>query len=130
MSDNTPAIRKRLLSLDILRGADMFLLTVIGPLAYALNKSFGLPKAVLAQFDHAWGGFTLWDIIMPLFIFMSGAAVPFAMKGRLDDNRARWRYWRHVLSRFALLRACRSRLHLVGNNSDVRSDGACRNVRN
>jgi predicted acyltransferase len=103
MSDNTPAIRKRLLSLDILRGADMFLLTVIGPLAYALNKSFGLPKAVLAQFDHAWGGFTLWDIIMPLFIFMSGAAVPFAMKGRLDDNRARWRYWRHVLSRFALL---------------------------
>jgi predicted acyltransferase len=81
----------------------MFLLTVVGPFVWALDKSFGLPKGVLAQFDHAWGGFSLWDIIMPLFIFMSGAAVPFAMKGRLDDGHARWRYWRHVLSRFALL---------------------------
>ncbi len=103
MNDKTAAAKKRLLSLDILRGADMFLLTVIGPFVYALNRSFGLPRAVLAQFDHAWGGFSLWDIIMPLFIFMSGAAVPFAMKGRLDGGRARWRYWRHVLSRFALL---------------------------
>ena len=103
MNDKTATAKKRLLSLDMLRGADMFLLTVIGPFVWALNKSFGLPKGVLAQFDHAWGGFSLWDIIMPLFIFMSGAAVPFAMKGRLDDGHARWRYWRHVLSRFALL---------------------------
>jgi predicted acyltransferase len=104
LMDNPAAAKKRrLVSLDILRGADMFLLTVIGPFVWALDKSFGLPKGVLAQFDHAWGGFTLWDIIMPLFIFMSGAAVPFAMKGRLDDGRARWRYWRHVLSRFAVL---------------------------
>ena len=103
MNDKTATAKKRLLSLDILRGADMFLLTVVGPFVWALDKSFGLPKGVLAQFDHAWGGFSLWDIIMPLFIFMSGAAVPFAMKGRLDDGHARWRYWRHVLSRFALL---------------------------
>ena len=103
MNDKTATAKKRLLSLDILRGADMFLLTVVGPFVWALDKSFGLPKGVLAQFDHAWGGFSLLDIIMPLFIFMSGAAVPFAMKGRLDDGHARWRYWRHVLSRFALL---------------------------
>ena len=103
MGNENTAKSKRLLSLDVLRGLDMFLLTVIGPFVWALDKSFGLPKGVLAQFDHAWGGFTLWDIIMPLFIFMSGAAVPFAMKGRLEDGHARWRYWRHVLSRFALL---------------------------
>ena len=103
MGSETAMRNKRLLSLDILRGADMFLLTVVGPFVQALDKAFGLPKGVLAQFSHAWGGFTLWDIIMPLFIFMSGAAVPFAMKGRLDDGRARGRYWRHVASRFALL---------------------------
>ena len=103
MGNENTAKGKRLLSLDVLRGLDMFLLTVIGPFVWALDKSFGLPKGVLAQFDHAWGGFTLWDIIMPLFIFMSGAAVPFAMKGRLEDGHARGRYWRHVLSRFALL---------------------------
>ena len=103
MGNENTAKSKRLLSLDVLRGLDMFLLTVIGPFVWALDKSFGLPKGVLAQFDHAWGGFSLWDIIMPLFIFMSGAAVPFAMKGRLEDGHARGRYWRHVLSRFALL---------------------------
>ena len=103
MGNQNAAKGKRLLSLDVLRGLDMFLLTVIGPFVWALDKSFGLPKGVLAQFDHAWGGFSLWDIIMPLFIFMSGAAVPFAMKGRLEDGHARGRYWRHVLSRFALL---------------------------
>ena len=92
MGNENTGKSKRLLSLDVLRGLDMFLLTVIGPFVWALDKSFGLPKGVLAQFDHAWGGFTLWDIIMPLFIFMSGAAVPFAMKGRLEDGHARGRF--------------------------------------
>ena len=94
---------RRLASLDVLRGLDMFLLAVAGPLFYALDRAFDLPDALMRQFSHGWGGFTLWDIIMPLFIFMSGAAVPFAMGKRLDDGRAGWCYWRHVLSRFALL---------------------------
>ncbi|MBR1922047.1 MAG: DUF5009 domain-containing protein [Kiritimatiellae bacterium] len=96
-------MNKRLVSLDLLRGLDMFLLTVVGPFFYCLNKAVGLPRGLMSQFSHGWGGFTLWDIIMPLFIFMSGAAVPFALGRRLDDGRAGWRYWRHVLSRFALL---------------------------
>ena len=40
----------------------------------------------MAQFRHPWGGFALWDIIMPLFIFMCGAAIPFALTRRLDEN--------------------------------------------
>jgi Uncharacterized conserved protein len=93
----------RLFSLDILRGLDMVLLTVVGPLFYAINSTWELPKSVMAQFRHAWGGFTLWDIIMPLFIFMSGASVPFALSRRMDGGHAGWRYWRHVLIRVALL---------------------------
>ena len=89
MGSETAMRNKRLLSLDILRGADMFLLTVVGPFVQALDKAFGLPKGVLAQFSHAWGGFTLWDIIMPLFIFMSGAAVPFAVLNSTIRNRQR-----------------------------------------
>lgn len=81
----------------------MILLTVIGPCVIAMNAACGLPDQVLAQFRHSWVGFSLWDIIMPLFIFASGAAVPFAMKKRLKDGRAGWGYWRHVLGRFALL---------------------------
>ena len=94
---------ERLYSLDLLRGLDMFLLVVIGPFFSALNKTVSLPPAVMGQFHHNWGGFTLWDIIMPLFIFMCGAAVPFALRRRLVDGHAGWTYWRHVLVRVALL---------------------------
>ena len=98
---------KRLLSLDILRGLDMLLLTVVGPLFWAVNKAWTMPEAVQLQFRHAWGGFTLWDIIMPLFIFMCGAAIPYALSKRLDkDGWATGAFWRHVFVRFALLWFC------------------------
>ena len=94
---------ERLFCLDALRGLDMLLLTVVGPFFMAVNKGYGLPEGVLAQFRHPWGGFTLWDIIMPLFIFMCGAAVPFGLGRRMVNGRAGRRYLGHVLSRFALL---------------------------
>ena len=98
---------KRLLSLDLLRGLDMILLTVVGPVFWAVNKAWEMPEAVQLQFKHAWGGFTLWDIIMPLFIFACGAAVPYALSKRLDDDgKATGAFWRHVLGRFALLWFC------------------------
>ena len=95
--------RERLYSLDLLRGLDMFLLTVIGPFASALHRTTPLPDAIRGQFHHNWGGFTLWDIIMPLFIFMCGAAIPFALPKRMVNGRAGLRYWRHVAARVALL---------------------------
>ena len=96
-------MKERLFSLDLLRGLDMFLLKAVGPLVVAADRVWHFPPGVMSQFRHAWGGFTLWDIIMPLFIFMCGAAVPLALPKRLRDGRASWPYWRHVLSRVALL---------------------------
>ncbi len=98
---------RRLLSLDVLRGLDMLLLTVVGPIFWAANKAWAMPAAVKAQFKHAWGGFTLWDIIMPLFIFMCGAAAPYALSKRLDeDGWASSGFWKHVFGRVALLWFC------------------------
>ena len=95
---------ERLFSLDLLRGLDMFLLTVVGPLVYVLNGWLHFPEGVMRQFEHFWGCFTLWDIIMPLFIFMCGAAVPLALPKRLEaDGHAGARYWGHVFGRVALL---------------------------
>ena len=99
----SPPRRERLFSLDLLRGLDMFLLAVVGPFADALRKTTPLPDCVVGQFHHNWGGFTLWDIIMPLFLFMCGAAIPFALPKRMDNGRAGLRYWRHVAARVALL---------------------------
>ena len=82
----------------------MFLLTVVGPFVMALDRTMTLPDPVVRQFRHPYGGFTLWDIIMPLFIFMCGAAVPFALGRRTDGiGHPKPGYWRHVLTRFALL---------------------------
>ena len=96
--------KKRLLSLDVLRGLDMLLLAVAVPLFRGANNAWHLPKGLMYQFSHPWGGFTLYDIIMPLFIFMSGAAVPFALGRRLDaEDRPTAAFWKHVAGRFALL---------------------------
>ena len=81
----------------------MLLLAVIGPMFAAIDASWPLPECVKGQFRHNWGGFTLWDAIMPLFIFMCGSAVPFALEKRKKEGRAGLAYWRHVLGRVALL---------------------------
>ena len=96
-------MRERLYSLDLLRGLDMVLLTVIGPLQNGWRLSWGIPAGVTNQFSHFWSGFTLWDLIQPLFIFMCGAAVPFALGKRMEDGRAGRTYWRHVFGRVGLL---------------------------
>ena len=93
---------ERLFSLDALRGLDMILLTVVGPLVCSAQKSWGcFSGGFMRQFAHGWECFTLWDAIMPLFIFMCGAAVPFALERRLDEGKGV--FWRHVLRRVALL---------------------------
>ena len=92
----------RLFSLDLLRGLDMFLLTVIGPMMWATDYLLDGGLAPLyGQFRHCWRGFSLWDIIMPMFIFMCGAAMPFALGKRLKAGRKR--FWKHVIARVALL---------------------------
>ena len=97
---------KRLFSLDLLRGLDMFLLTVVGPVFWACNRIWPCPESVTRQFNHFWGGFTLWDIIMPLFIFMCGAAIPYALAKRMEDGKPGEGFWKHVLGRVILLWFC------------------------
>ena len=95
----------RLFSLDLLRGLDMMFLTVVAPLVWACHAVWGIPEGVLFQFTHPWEGFTCWDIIMPMFIFMCGAAIPFALERRLERNGGRpdTAYWKHVICRVAML---------------------------
>jgi len=99
----------RLFSLDLLRGCDMLFLVFLQPLLCVLDNLFkplghGLPKCVMDQLTHNWGGFTAYDIIMPMFIFMCGAAVPFALGRRLTpDGRPTAAFWKHVAWRVAVL---------------------------
>lgn len=86
----------RLVSIDALRGLDMALLAGGAPfLLHLLQACFGdaLPPELVEQFRHAdWGkGFTCWDLVMPLFIFVVGVSMPFAFAGYRRRGGEHWR---------------------------------------
>ena len=96
-------MKQRLESLDVLRGADLFFLLAVGPIVRRFIKLVDQPwlNECYWLFDHvAWEGFSPWDIIMPLFVFMTGITIPFAL-GRIREERrygtALWRIVRRVV---------------------------------
>ncbi len=84
----------------------MFLLLALGPVMKSVCRLYPDSTAWLAhQIEHvSWEGFVLWDIIMPLFLFMSGITIPFSMAA-YKDGRARpdWKFHLKLLRRFFLL---------------------------
>ncbi len=101
---------ERIVSIDVLRGVDMLLLC--GGAAVILKflqwQSGGeLPGWLEGQFMHAeWGGaFTCWDLVMPLFIFITGASMPCAFAKYRQKGGEHWRrkVWWRVLRRVAVL---------------------------
>ena len=95
----------RLASLDILRGFDLFLLVFFQPVLVGLGQKLDLPflNQVLYQFDHeAWIGFRFWDLIMPLFLFMTGAAMPFSLSKYVMGHDKTHAY-KKIARRFVLL---------------------------
>lgn len=96
---------KRLASLDILRGLDLFLLVFLQPVVVAIGHAANLPwlNTILYQLDHeVWEGFRAWDLVMPLFLFMVGTSMPFSFsKFNLQTDRKR--IYLKILRRFLLL---------------------------
>ena len=81
----------------------MMLLVLVEPLVLAADKAWQLPKWVSDTFTHIWGAFTIYDVIMPCFIFMCGAAIPFAFAKHLKDGRPTRAFWSHLAWRFVIL---------------------------
>ena len=84
--------KKRLLSLDALRGFDMFWIIGGGALIEGLAKCFPTTwlKLFAGQMEHAvWAGFHFEDLIFPLFMFISGATIPFAVLSKLENGRSK-----------------------------------------
>lgn len=97
---------KRLLSLDALRGFDM--LWIIGgeELFRALGEIINRPWSLgwVEQLEHVpWAGFHAYDLIFPLFMFISGVAIPYAITGKLDQGVPRADIVRRVIKRALVL---------------------------
>ena len=76
-------MKKRLESLDALRGFDLFCLVALSKIIDELSEVVDKPwmSSVMECFTHkTWEGFSPWDLVMPLFMFMAGVAIPFALE--------------------------------------------------
>ena len=106
MNHNTanPAPKQRLASLDVLRGFSLFMLVGLQHVLVMLLSTANLPAfdGVLYQLDHeVWQGLRVWDMVMPLFLFMSGTSMPFSLAkytcGELSRRHAITKILRRVL---------------------------------
>jgi predicted acyltransferase len=102
----TPAPKsERLLSLDALRGFDLFWIVGGHGILLALFKltEWGWLGAIDAQLKHVeWNGFQAYDLIFPLFLFMAGVSTPYSLTRRLAEG-ARSEVIRKVIQRGLIL---------------------------
>jgi predicted acyltransferase len=114
-TDQQPTgVRSRLLSLDALRGFDMFWIVsgegIVHGLANAVKHTHLLQQDAVSwqmqvtdelsfiekiavhasnQLHHSvWNGFTFYDLIFPLFIFIAGVSMPFSYSKQLHAGAA------------------------------------------
>jgi len=114
----------RLLGLDALRGFDMLWIVGGRELLLAWSAATGWPLlATLArQCEHAeWHGFTFWDLVFPLFLFIAGVSLPFSFAVRLARGHSRRALARHALRRAALLVALGVLYNLVRDKAFLAS---------
>jgi len=97
---------KRLVSIDALRGFDMFWITGGDSLFIALFTLINSPlfQRLALQLDHpAWTGFRFYDIIFPLFLFIMGVVMPLSITRRLERGDSREKLYLHIIRRTLLL---------------------------
>jgi predicted acyltransferase len=97
-----PVPSERLVSLDALRGFDMFWIVGADGVVGGLGKLSSHPwvQALAAQMDHKeWEGFGFYDLIFPLFVFIAGVSIVLA----LSRVRERPGLWRSIVVRGLLL---------------------------
>ncbi len=72
--------------------------------AWATATDAGWLHAFAAQLRHAdWHGFTAWDLVFPLFLFIAGVAMPWSLSRRAEQGADRGRLARHVVRRGLVL---------------------------
>lgn len=98
--------KERLLSLDALRGLDMLFLVGLAGIFRALPEiSDNVLNNWLANQCHhpEWQGFTAYDLIFPMFIFIVGVAMPLSFSKRLKKEGGKRKLFRHVIIRTIIL---------------------------
>lgn len=101
-SSSQPVSTPRLKSLDALRGFDMFWIVGGASLITALGSLTGWPvfQRILDELEHPeWNGFTFYDLIFPLFLFIAGAAMPYSFGRKLEAGHSKPKLYMSLLRR-------------------------------
>jgi predicted acyltransferase len=81
----------RVLSIDALRGFDMFWIIGGGAVFESLVKIWPnhVTETIREQLEHVvWEGFRFEDLIFPTFLFLVGAVMPFSISRRLERGQS------------------------------------------
>ena len=92
----------RLASLDILRGFDMF--WIVGGryliISIAVATDWDWLQPIVVQMKHSkWAGFHFYDLIFPLFMFISGVVIPYSLNSKMENGVARKVLFKKVIKR-------------------------------
>jgi len=96
----------RLVSVDALRGLDMFWIVGADSLVKGLRRlSDWRPVQFAAhQLDHAaWHGMTFYDLIFPLFVFVMGISIPLSLARRLHEGGSQRAVYVRLVRRFVVM---------------------------
>jgi len=96
----------RVLSIDALRGFDMFWIIGGGAIFESLVHVWKHPitETIATQLTHVeWEGFRFEDLIFPLFVFLVGAVLPFSIVRRKEQGHSSAALHGHVVRRAATL---------------------------
>ncbi|MGE5416610.1 MAG: acyltransferase family protein [Acidobacteriota bacterium] len=99
------AKKGRLISLDALRGFDMFWIIGAGALASGLvDLNLPLSSGIAHQLSHSkWNGFTFYDLIFPLFVFITGVSSAISLKKRMEREYDSKEVVMHIIKRTVIL---------------------------
>jgi predicted acyltransferase len=97
---------KRILAIDTLRGFDMLMITGAGTFIYLLHgiTNIAWVDALALQFEHPpWNGFTFYDFIFPLFLFIAGVSMPFSLSKGLELGLSKGQLYKKAFIRMLIL---------------------------
>lgn len=126
------ASSRRVVSVDALRGFDMFWIVGASWLVFGLDQmTHSGPVAFLArQLEHAeWEGFHALDLVFPLFVFIVGVSMVFSLS-RILERDGRKEALKRIFRRTVLLFLCGIFLSggLSGRWPDIRLMGVLNRI--
>jgi predicted acyltransferase len=96
----------RMVSVDVLRGLDMFLIIGADDVVRALaaNSHNRFMQMLGGQFEHvAWDGCHVYDLIFPVFLFVIGVSIPLSLNKRLQRGDRKASIYAHIFKRVIIL---------------------------